>query len=340
MKFLKMKLRITRWFLPSLLALLLTLFLVTPCLAINPPDDIDIEGVWAYRNCKETGDQLYLVQYAINYTSLPSETVTEAYLCRLMNGATELASTPPIWYNAENKGYGVGVVAIYFAAVDAPTWAGAYTMKLMGNPFIAWNGSIPEDSYATFDVWQDNDLGITKSIVSSRVLYLAQEVEDDWGKDMVTLADSGKSVLTDYGLGYFINVIPYLADVAPYIYAAGQSHGGGVISPDIPPELERTDYADSLTADIIGTPFDLTPLATAFGVSRGALTAILYYGVVLVLLVLVARRIGSYRPVVLIGGFLIIVGSFIGVPLIVAILGGMAGFGMIGFTIFYKPSSA
>jgi hypothetical protein len=335
-----MKRKITRWFLPLLVALLGVLVFVTPCLAINPPDDLDITGVWAYRNCRETGDQLYLVEYSINYTPMPSETVTEAYLCRLMDGATELASTPPIWYNTDNKGYGVGVVAIYFEAIDAPTWQGAYTMKLMGNPFISWNGSVPETSYSTFDVWQDNDLGITKSIVSSRVLYLAQEVEDDWGKDMVTLADTGKSVLTDYGLGYFINVIPYLADVAPYIYAAGQSHGGGIIPPEIPPEEARTDYADSLTADIIGTPLDVTPVATIFGVSRGALTAVLYYGIVLVVLITVARRIGSYRPVMLFGGFLMIVGSFVGVPLMVAILGALAGFGMIGFCLFYKPSSA
>jgi hypothetical protein len=42
----------------------------------------------------------------------------------------------------------------------------------------------------------------------------------------------------------------------------------------------------------------------------------------------------------LFGGFLMIVGSFVGVPLMVAILGALAGFGMIGFCLFYKPSSA
>lgn len=335
-----MKLRFARWFLPSLLALFLMLILVTPCLAINPPDDIDITGVWAYRNARETGDQLYLIQYSINCTSLPSETVTEAYLCRLMNGATELASTPPFWYNMDNKGYGVGIVAIYFAADDAPTWQGAYTMKLMGNPFISWNGTIPSDSYSTFDVWQDNDLGITKSLVSSRILYLAQEVENDWGKNMVTTADTGDDVLTAYGLGYFLNVVPYLGDVAPYVYSAGQIRGSGIIQPELPPEQVRMNYADSLVNDIIGTPLDLTNLANSVGVSRGALTAILYYGMVVVLLVIVARRIGSYRPVMLIGGFLMIIGSFVGVPLIVAILGGLMGLGMISFTLFYKPSSA
>jgi len=331
-----MKRKITRWFLPLLLALLGVLTFVTPCLAINPPDDIDIVGVWAYRNCRETGDQLYLIEYSINYTSMPSETATTAFFGRLMDGTTELASTVPFAYF--EKGYGRGVLAIYFDADDAPAWAGFYTMRFMGNPFLSWNGTIPDVSYTPFDVWQDNDLGVTKSIISSRVIYLAHELEDDWGVDVVAVSDAGKDVLTDFGLGYFINVIPYLADVAPYIYAAGQSHGSGVIAPDIPVEETRTDYADSLTANIIDTPLDLTDVATVLGVSRGALTAILYYGIVLVVLITVARKIGSYRPVMLFGGFLVIVGSFIGVPLMVAILGGLMGFGMVGWTLFYKPS--
>jgi hypothetical protein len=305
-------------------------------LAITPPDDIDILGVWAYRNCRETGDQLYLVEYSINYTSLPSETVTEAYMVRLIDGNTTLKYLYPFSYY--NKGYGKGVAAMYFSSGDPPDWDEPYLMELLGSPFADWSGALPSVIYFPFDLWQDNEVAITQVVIASRIIWLANELESDWGKDMVTTSDTGKDTLTTYAAGYFMNVVPYLSDVAPSIYPEGQSLPSTIISPDIPPEEVRTDYADTLESSIEGTPLDLTPVATIFGVSRGSLTAILYYGMVLVVLILVARRIESYRPVMLLGGFLVIIGSFVGVPLMVAILGALMGFGMIGFTLFYKPS--
>ena len=329
----------TRWFLPLLLALMGVFMFVTPCLAISPPDDIDILGVWAYRNCRETGDQLYLVEYEINDSPTPSETVTEAYMVRLMDGNTTLSYVYPFAYH--NKGYDKGVAAIYFSSADPPDWDGPYIMELLGSPFSEWEGELPSVLYFPFDLWQDNDKDITQVLVGSRIIWLAEELEADWGDNMVETSLTGKQVLTTYGAGYFTNVVPYLSDIAPKIFPEGsQSMPTTIVSPEIPPEQERTDYADSLVSGIIGTPLDLTPLANTLGVSRGALTAILYYAMVLVLLVVVTRRIGSYRPAMLFGGFLMIVGSFVGVPLIAAILGGLMGLGMIGFTIFYKPSSA
>jgi hypothetical protein len=254
-----------------------------------------------------------------------------------MDGNTTLSYVYPFSYH--NKGYDKGVAAIYFSSADPPDWDEPYLMELLGNPFSDWGGELPSVLYFPFDLWQDNELAITQALVSSRIIWLANELEDDWGQDMVTTSDTGKDVLTAYAVGYFANVVPYLSDIAPTIFPAG-SQPATIIPPEIPPEQERTDYADSLTADIIGTPFDLTNVATVFGVSRGAMTAILYYGLVLVFLIIVARRIGSYRPVMLIGGFLVIIGSFLGVPLMVAILGGLAGFGMIGYTLFYSKSSA
>jgi len=331
------KRKLTRWFLPLLLALLGILVFVTPCLAISPPNDIGILGVWAYRNCRETGDQLYLIEYEITYNSTPSETVTEAYMVRLMDGNATLGYVYPFSYH--NKGYDKGVAAIYFSSGGPPAWDEPYLMELLGNPFSDWEGALPSVLYFPFDLWQDNEVAITQVLIASRIIWLANELEIDWGKDMVTTSDVGKDVLTAYAAGYFTNVMPYLYEIAPKIFPEG-SLPSTIISPDIPPEEIRTDYADSLTADIIGTPLDLTNVAAIFGVSRGALTAILYYGLVLVVLIAAARRIGSYRPVMLFGGFLVIIGSFVGVPLMVAILGALAGFVMIGFVIFYRPSSA
>jgi len=330
--------KITRWFLPALFAVFLIFSLVTPVLAIDEPNDLDINGVWAYRNCRESGDQLYLISYSINYTTNPTESVAEAFLCRLMSGSTELRAVAPCAYY--DDGYGDGVVAIYFDTNEAPIWEGAYTMKLLGNPLLSWNASVPETSVSTFDLWQDNQIMVTRIVVAGRIIDLALDLETSWGKDMVGISDAGDQVLTDYGAAYFVNVVPYLFEIAPNVYAKDQGGASGIIPPEIPPEVDRTDHADELVALIIDTPLDMTAVADAFHVSRGAMTAIMYYGVVIMALVLVVRRIGSYKPIMMFSIPLVILGAFVGVPLIVTILAGLASLGMVAYMIFYKPSNA
>lgn len=333
--------RFVRWALPVLAGCFLILSLVTPVLAIAQPDGIAIDAVYVYRNCRETGDQLYIVAYTINYTTLPDEGTSEAYLLRLLDAADdELAHTAPYAYY--NKGYGQGVVALYFSAVDAPEWEGICTMELFGNPFLEWPGGVPSDSVAStdFDVWQDNELGVTQTIVGGRVIDLASNLETAWGKDMVTISDTGKQILTSYAAAYFVNAIPNIYEIAPDIFAEGQGGWSGVIPPEIPEEQDRTDYSDQLETNIIGTPFDLTAMANVFGVSRGPLSALLYYGIVVAVLIIIARRIGSYKPMMLLSIPFVIVGAFIGVPLIATILAGLVALGMTAYVIFYKPSSA
>lgn len=318
-----------------LVVTVLSLFVATPALAIDVPDvTMKIDSVWAYRNCKETGDQLYIVDYTIDYTVNPTQDIHDTFLLVLMNGTTQLGSVAP--YSYYNDGYDRGAIALYFSAADAPAWNGSYTMKLVGNPGLTWVPSIPEVSVYSFDLWQDNPISITKDLVSQRVLWLAAELEATWAGATANLVDTtaSGSVLTDYGELYFGNVIPDLRTVAPSAFA------GQVIQPDVTKRTYTQDYAGDLTTVIIGTPLDLTPTATAFGVSRGALTALLYYAVVILFLIIAARRIGSYKPVMLLSIPLIILGAFIGVPLVITVLVGFFCFILIGFALFYKPSSA
>ncbi len=321
-----------------MLACLLVAIFVSPILAIGNPDEISVNAVYVYRNCRETGDQLYIVDYSLNYTVAPNETITEAYLCRLMEGAEELRATAPFAYY--NNGYDDGVVAIYFDAAEAPAWQGSYNMTLIGNPLLDWPGDPPFDTVGEFDVWQDNPMSVTKVIVAGRIIELAYALEASWGQDMVTTADTGKDVLTKYGAAYFINVIPYLFEIAPDIYAEGEGAASTVIRPEVPPDTSPTDYAEDLETNILGTPLDITPVADAFGVSRGGLTALLYYGVMAFALILIARSIGSYKPVMLFSIPLVVLGAFVGVPLIVTILAGLASLGLTSYVLFFKPSSA
>lgn len=310
------------------------LFLVSasPVFAIDDPNTISINGVYVYRNCQETGDQLYIVDYTLIYDgSNPTETVTEAYLVRLMNGTTELGSVAPYAYY--DDGYDRGVAAIYFSAVDAPWWEGSFTMKLEGNPTLTWNATPPSTSVSTFNLWQDNALATTRIVLSNRILWLADLLELAWSVDMVETSASG-SYLTSLGEDYFSSVIPNLLTMAPYAFA------GRTVLPEVERRDFTGDYADDLETGIIGTPFDFTSLGSEFGVSRGAITAILYYGAIILFCILAVRQIGSYKPIMLFLLPLIILGAFIGVPLVITILFGFASLVMIGFALFYRPASA
>jgi len=326
--------KLTRWSLPVLLAVLATFTLLAPVLAaIDDPDSMSINAVYAYQNCKEVGDQLYLIDYTIDYsiTGNPTEPITEAFLCRLMNGAVELRAVAPYAYY--NDGYDRGVIAIYFNAADAPAWEGAYSMYLIGNPILAWGADPPSVHVSSFNVWQDNPITVTQTVVSSRILYLADILELAWSVDMIEAAGGGHA-LTGYGEDYFTNVVPYVTDIAPYAFS------GQIIQPEIDPVDTSTDYADDLETGIIGTPFDLTDMADEFGVGRGPLTSLLYYGLVAFALIKITSKVQSQKPLMILAIPFVILGAFIGVPLIITIVIGFLAFGFIAYSLFYKGSTA
>lgn len=321
-----------RYSIALLLAIVFLLSLSIPVLAIDVPDLIyQINQVYVYRNCLETGDQLYLIDYMITYTVNPAENITEAFLFRLMNGAVELGSVAP--YSYYNDGYDRGVASIYFSAADAPAWNGAYSMQLAGNPALVWNPATPSTSMSPFGLWADNPIGTTQTLLASRVLWLADQMELAWSVDMIETLSSGNA-LTTYGEAYFTNVIENLRLMAPLAFS-GQS---------IQPEVETTaftqDYANDLVTDIIGTPFDFTTLGTALGLSRGMVTAIIYYAIVILVLILVACRIQTYKPIMLLSVPFVIGGAFIGVPLVITIVVGFLALVMVGFALFYKGATA
>ena len=311
--------------------------MATPVLAIADPDSMSVDEVYVYRNCREVGDQMYLVTYTITYASPPTESVSEAFLCRLMDGTTELASVAPFTYH--NNGYDEGVVAIYFSAENAPDWEGAYTMELTGNPALGWSGDPPTDTDSTFDLWQDNGLAITHVVLSSRIIDLATELETDWSLDMVQQnSETGEYTLTMHGEAYFSGVVPYLPEVAPFVFE-------DVVPPVVvEPEIEDPDtsaaYADSLETGILGTVLDITPLADEFGVGRGQLTAILYYAAVLLFLIKVSQKLQSQKPLMILSIPLVVLGAFVGVPLVVTILAAFVAIFFIAWSVFYKPSTA
>ncbi|MDG6913341.1 MAG: hypothetical protein JRN35_09720, partial [Nitrososphaerota archaeon] len=121
--------------------------LASPALAISNPTTLAINSVYAYRYLTaddQTGEG-FLVDFNCDYAVVPAETITDAFLVSFVgtDNATILATVAP--YTFVNSGYGHNLAWIHFDGSDAnlPAWGGAYTIRLYGNPTLAWTGSPP-----------------------------------------------------------------------------------------------------------------------------------------------------------------------------------------------------
>lgn len=320
----------------SILVALLWL-IITPVFAIDAPDALQIDSVYVYQHCLETDDQLYLGEYTITYDpDNPDENVTEAYLFRLMDGATELKSATAYAYY--DDGYGQGVFAIYFAATDPdlPTWEGVYSMQLIGNPLLTWDPSVPSTSVASFDLWSSSgDIATTQSELASRILYLADQLELSWGVNMIESTGSG-SYLADYGEEYFANTIQHLQSMAPGAFAGSTSD----------PQWEQTDapdpvYAEDRADSVDGTLLDVTDLAETFGVSRMWMSTMLFVIGSAFILYSALKPTGNFRGLSFLSTPFFIAGAYLGMlPMMVTVLVGFSAFALCVVFMFYHPSSA
>jgi len=200
-----------------LLAVGLLLGMASPVLAIADPDSPpQVSAVYVYEF--SDGSVGVLIDYYLDYGTLPDETVTEAYLAVFVDtdGTTQLKSVAP--YTFVDSGYGRGMVWIPFTSAEA-TAAGLdsasiadYRIWLTGNPTVAsgWTGDPPK-TITTIDQWVTTDVSAT---LTSRILYYADVLELAWSLDMVeNTADGNK--LTSAGESYFTNVITGLRTLAP-----------------------------------------------------------------------------------------------------------------------------
>lgn len=315
------------------LTLLLFSIVVTPVLAIDDPDSISINAVYAYRHCLETGDQLYLVDYTVSYTINPDENITTAYIGRLMNGTVELGNTTPYAYYDE--GYDRGIFAIYLSASEAPAWAGAYTIKLVGNPTLTWAGAPPSDTESTIYWSTSTGIGSTQTELGDRILYYADLLEQEWAINMIDTDNSGFSYLSEYGADYFSNSIENLNLIAPNIFTNRS------LAPDWESNEQGTSYAATLADMANGTMLDASTLAAGLGIGRVWLTTILALIGSLYLAWKICEKVQSNRPLIPILLVCMIVGSLIGwVHLLLVVLVTFTMLVLLGWALFYHPSTA
>lgn len=306
--------KLSRWFLPSLLAILGILTLTTPVFAAIPqPTSLEIREVAAYENAREEGDQLYLVTYYIDFETLPDENADQLFIFRLREGEEVLSTAAAFPFH--DQGYGLGLVAFYLSPDEAAAWDGDVSVQLIGNPLIEWDGNLPSTVFDNI-TWNTGTTAEVQGLIASKILYLATMFGQDWGVDLVGTVQ-GITSLTSAGASYFLVVVQNVGEIVPYVF------GEYTFAPDYPEDSPAdTDYATELETGISGTIFDLTPQARSLGMSRGSLTATVYYTAVVILLILLIYKKGLKKGMMLLAWPVVIAGAFFGVPLVVTILGG------------------
>lgn len=340
MRLLKTQTRMIR-ILALVVILLAILIPATNVLAIDAPDTpSEIVWVFAYDDLLEDGDQGYLVYYNIPYAALPSEPVTDSYLAVLVDvdGTTQVSSVAPVTYGTDD-GYNYGVAWIYLTYAESTAagigWDEAQFIWVAGNPTLTWVPADPPKTVSGITLWKPAT-ETTSTALGTRVLYVASRIQLEWGVDLVQIVADSRTVLNDAGMAYFMSAIPNLRTMAPDIFASGS------YEPITDTSIANvgTGWADLLVTNVIGTPFDLTDMATAFGLSRGMLSGVIWMIIMGVFLYFIVMYLGT-RVAIVFFDIMVVFGALIAMLPWALIVGlGIAGGALTAWCLFYKPSSA
>lgn len=268
------------------LAALLTVLMPVNVGAIADPDSPpDIEYAGIFVDLLEEGDAGLFVNYNLDYTATPTETVDQTYLVVFVDtdGITQLKSTAPYPYN--DKGYGRGSAWIYFTAAEVSAYgiditnAALYRVWLTGNPLAAWAGDPPK-TIAGLDYFMPSTASAS-ALLGTQVLTQADTLETSWGGTTDLIEQSGGyNHLTTEGRQYFENVIPYLSDMAPNIFSdVTLSPSGNTGNLTYATSYNVTAY--SYGGTIAGSPQSLDQGANNVNVTvGGTIQVVLYPGCV------------------------------------------------------------
>lgn len=330
---------------PPLIALLLASLVIVllPYLvyAIGAPSTLQINSVYAYQHLLEDNDQLYLVEYTLDYGTNPDEPISEAYLGRLMQGSSELGNIAPYAYY--DGGYDQGIFSVYFTAASVPAWSGNYTMRLEGNPTLSWLASdnvtaipVPTTGVSSFDVWSTStSQATTEEELTARLLYIADQLELAWGVDLVETTATGTK-LTAYGESYFCNAVENLRAACPDMFSASVS------VPEFPEREHERTFLNYLENQWGGTWVEEWAQGYAgwLGMQQLLFTSLAFMLFVVIMLVFAAQYTMSVKPLMLMAAVLMIYGARIGmlagiVPFAIAFLAALG----VGYFFFYRQAA-
>ena len=202
----------------------------------KPDSTPSIIKVFAYENVLILGDQLFVAEINIPYTTIPSTPSSSAYLGRIVDDTgAEVASTPI--YSYFNSGYSYNTFALYFNTAIVP-WniVPIYSLSLDGSPTLNWLGvsattamsgyidSAAADKTAEANSVAANDMALLTAVLNS-TSYFGSVYNFD--KLTVNIGTSGVGVYTtvwEYWNGSGWTALTNVVDGTSYFMAPVGNH--------------------------------------------------------------------------------------------------------------------
>jgi len=198
----------------GLVFILIGLFLsyAIPVFAIGDPSGaLEIYSCKAFQNLWVNGDQLYVVEYNIPYTTLPSEAASSTFIFSIMSGATTICSIPVNYYRNN-------IISIYRAPSDNLTWGAPYNCSIGSAPTIIFPSGPPAPALRSLGPasWITGTMSQSKALLGDYLTQLVQDlVNRGWTPSLLTadgkINDSGKLLLSED--------IPGITSICPSIFS-------------------------------------------------------------------------------------------------------------------------
>lgn len=313
-----------------LLLPLLLLLIPQTVFAVADPDIIEILSVSRYDDVAVVGDELYIVEYNLEYTSNPVDPAFDNYIGRMMDVLTELGNVRLYSITIPNDGYDHGLYSFYFPT-GTPVAPG-FTYRLEGNPAVF--ASPPVATTGTTTTKATDGLPPNEVLTLDMLAYM-EEFETDWGLDIYEEAQGRK--FTSLGEDYFTNVIPNLKTYAPTLFLANTTQ------PDYVEETFDLSYENSVRNYWSSSDYDqtLTNLANAVNMPRMVFTTIVLLAIAAAVAFWIiaqfqATEIGIFGAIIILG-----VGTFVGLtPMAFTATLVLFGILAIGYIFFYARSTS
>jgi len=299
-----------------LLLIVISLLLSLPGVALagTSPDTLEIHSAVVSKNLAEAGDLLIVFHYEIawdNENDYPTDPVDDYFLFQLMTntGSVTYAAMAP--YPYIDNGYGEGVASFYFTAdkVDilGLEWYNPYLVRIttkLGwvDPVVKDDYTLAETDYCPADPQVDNRIWLKGWIMET-----AQSLETDWGLSTSLTTVSIESVLSEYGEGYFLRVIPGLRYLCPDLFTLNVSCPEDPLAPGTPIHgdtlKDRSEYDGTFVGSAIEGLDELTDGNSTLALNVFAVLLIIG------LMALSKHQLNTARPGMLIGLYTLPIGA-------------------------------
>lgn len=290
--------------------------------ALDNPDTLEVSNPAVFTNYLESGDQLYVFATEIEYPNDPDYLPSEYFATQLYDEGDNLVA------QVSAKRWGYSPLSIYLSADNALTWGGGYTLTLTGlaDKFV----TPPDDDRVIADVeWRgearDSDVFRQWIYTTSNRMGIKDGITWSGYRDSV---DS--SLLNGEATAIFVEGIPYINSFYPDIFVEV-----GTPTPESQQTVTNDESGDLY--DNWGTYWGVVwdGIGEEIGLEGYIVVSLFFFGIALLVTFVLRGKVQpplnylAPLPVMLIG-------FMFGVPLWIALIGGMCSILYFGTNVIIR----